>query len=63
MIYNPKTAFGNLDLIKWLDKMRKQQEEKDLIAQCKLCDSYGRRDVECEECEGRGHIEVKCDHA
>ena len=60
--YNPQTAFGNVTLIKAIEEARKEEEEKAKKEQCKLCDTWGEVDVDCENCDGRGHYSVKCDH-
>lgn len=60
--YNPKTAFGNLVLIKAIEEANQEAEEKEKIKKCGLCDEDGEVDIECENCDGRGSITAKCDH-
>lgn len=55
-IYNPKTAFGNKELLKLLEKDKIEKWIDDNISACQECDDKGR--AECDECDGEG----ECDH-
>lgn len=60
--YDPKTAFGNTELLKALRSIEVAQTKRQAVEECDLCDKYGVRKVECENCSGLGELEIDCTH-
>lgn len=61
-LYNPKTAFGNKDLIVQIRQENAEIKRQEEIKACNRCDYRGLREEDCDQCDGRGRLEIPCDH-
>lgn len=61
-LYDPRTAFGNADLIVQFKKIEGELEEQRVKKACGQCDDRGMVEMECDQCNGDGKILVECRH-
>lgn len=57
--YNPKTAFGDKNLIELLDAESEEIERLKGKVECEECDGTGEVRTACDECRGTGLIPKK----
>lgn len=61
-LYSPKTAFGNTEILKIVNKINELKKQQELAAECGRCDEDGFIEEECGECDGTGTVQNNCNH-